>query len=215
MAVALAAGLAMPAQADFLGAKVGMDLFFVATDGSLSSDTQNWNDKSRLSAYAAFEHFIPLVPNLMIRYNQMGTTAAGNELDLSNTDFVFYYQLLDNTGVELDLGMNYRLYSGEARETGDWASTDLDKGVLMGYARSRVNLVGTGLFAFADVSLTNYNRKQISDFQLGMGYSMGLIALDLNLKAGYRQHDFDVRRFNGVNVDVVQDGWFMGAELNF
>ncbi|SHH95159.1 TIGR04219 family outer membrane beta-barrel protein [Ferrimonas marina] len=214
LAVALAAPLALPAQADLLGAKAGLDLFFVNTSGSLEADSPAWDDKSRLSAYAAFEHFVPLLPNVMLRYNQMGTGKEANELDLSNTDFVFYYQLLDNSGVELDLGVNYRLYSGEVRQ-GGWNQEDLDNGVVMGYARTRVNLVSTGLFVFADVSISTFTSDNISDYQLGMGYGLDLPLFDLNLKAGYRQHDFDVKGFSGVTADVTQDGWFMGAELTF
>ncbi|MBY5993728.1 TIGR04219 family outer membrane beta-barrel protein [Ferrimonas balearica] len=216
LAVALAASCAVPAQADVLGVKAGADLYFVSTDGKLEADEQAWSDKSRISAYVALEHFIPIVPNLMIRHNRMGTTGGGSELDLTNTDFIFYYELLDNPGVELDLGVNYRLYSGEASTGNSWTgSQDMDKGVFMGYARSRFNLVGTGLFAFADVSLTNYSDRQISDYQLGMGYTLDILAFDLDLRGGYRQHDFDVKNFSGVTADVSQDGWFMGAELRF
>ncbi len=214
LAVALAAGFAVPAQADVLGVKAGMDLYFVSTDGKLEADEVAWNDKSRISAYAAFEHFIPIIPNLMVRYNAMGTAGQGTDLDLTNTDFIFYYELLDNPGVELDLGVNYRLYMGEAGTSG-WENQDIDKGVFMGYARSRFNLVGTGLFAFADVSLTNYSDRKISDYQLGLGYGLDILAFDLNLRGGYRQHDFDVRHFNGITADVSQDGWFLGAELAF
>ncbi|MBW3164549.1 TIGR04219 family outer membrane beta-barrel protein [Ferrimonas balearica] len=220
LAVALAAVCAVPAQADVLGVKAGMDLYFVSTNGELQGDEAAWKDKNRISAYAAFEHFIPIVPNLMVRYNAMGTVgdggaSSGADLDLTNTDFIFYYELLDNPGIELDLGVNYRLYSGEASRDGSWDSQDIDKGVFMGYARSRFNLVGTGLFAFADVALTNYSDRKISDYQLGLGYGLGLFALDLNLRGGYRQHDFDVKNFNGITADVSQDGWFLGAELAF
>ncbi|MBY6188260.1 TIGR04219 family outer membrane beta-barrel protein [Marinobacter hydrocarbonoclasticus] len=214
LAVALAASVAVPAQADVLGVKAGMDLYFVSTDGKLEADEPAWNDKSRISAYAAFEHFIPILPNLMVRYNALGTAGQGADLDLTNTDFIFYYELLDNPGLELDLGVNYRLYTGEAGTSG-WDSQDIDKGVFMGYARSRFNLVGTGLFAFADVSLTNYSDRKISDYQLGLGYGLDIFAFDLNLRGGYRQHDFDVRNFNGITADVSQDGWFLGAELAF
>ncbi len=212
-AVALSVGLAMPAQADLLGVKGGLDLFSVATDGEINEFEPDWSDKRRLSAYVALEHFIPILPNLMVRYNDLGSSGDGTELDLSNTDFVLYWQLLDNDGIELDLGVNYRQYSGESRA--GWESVDLDKGVVMGYARSRFNLVGSGLFVFADVALTNYNSKQISDYQLGLGYGLDLSLLDLNLKGGYRQHDFDVSRFNGISADVAQSGWFLGAEVQF
>ncbi|GAA5191729.1 TIGR04219 family outer membrane beta-barrel protein [Ferrimonas gelatinilytica] len=190
-----------------------MDLFSMSTDGKSNELDPGWSDKERLSAYVALEHFIPILPNLMVRYNDLGSSGDGTELDLSNADFIFYWQLLDNDGIELDLGVNYRQYDGALRE--GWENVELDKGVVMGYARSRINLVSSGLFVFADVALTNYNSKQISDYQVGLGYGLDLSLFDLNIKGGYREHDFDVRHFKGISADVTQNGWFVGAEVQF
>lgn len=90
------------------------------------------------SLWLAVEHPIPALPNLMVRYNQLGgkdvTTLAGDiEIDgklyqagselvldarLDHLDFVLYYELLDNDLVELDLGLNIKWGDFELRGSG-------------------------------------------------------------------------------------------------
>ncbi|QIZ77777.1 TIGR04219 family outer membrane beta-barrel protein [Ferrimonas lipolytica] len=215
-AFVLAGAVAVPAQADVLGVKVGLDIFSTSTDGSFANADADFNDETHFSGYVAFEHPIPLLPNAMVRYTDLSDSDNGSKLDLSNADLVLYYELLDNPALELDVGLDYRIYMGEADAADMLKSKDLDEGALMGYVRGRFNLIGTGLFAYADIVATDYDDKAISDYQLGVGYTFGLVPLiDMTVKAGFREHSFDVSKFNGISADVTQDGWFGGVEVAF
>lgn len=214
-ALLLSAMSVAPVYADVLAVKVGVDLFNTTTDGDFADAIADFDDESHFSGYVAFEHPVPILPNAMLRYNELSDSGSATDLDLSNVDLILYYELLDNPAMELDLGLDYRIYAGEM--TSDLIKDrDLDEGTVMAYLRGRFNLVGTGLFAYADVVASDYDDKAISDYQLGLGYTFGLIPLlDLSVKAGYREHSFDVSKFNGISADVTQDGWFAGVEVAF
>ncbi|SDI67609.1 outer membrane protein [Ferrimonas sediminum] len=213
-AAAIASLISVGAHADALGVKVGLDLQQSSVDGNVHGSGAGWDDSYRFSGYVAFEHFIPLVPNVMIRHNQQEADGSGSlSADLTNTDFIAYYELLDNGAVELDLGANYRIYSGKLND-GGFNSDDLDDGILLVYAKGQVNLVGTGLFIYTDLSVGSYDDKDISDYQLGLGWELDMLPLNLAVKGGYRQHSFDVSRW-GTNADLEFSGVFAGVELSF
>ncbi|WP_298441436.1 TIGR04219 family outer membrane beta-barrel protein [uncultured Ferrimonas sp.] len=217
LAALIASGLAVaaPANADVLAVKAGLDWFQASTDGSYANTSANFDDEGHVSGFVAFEHPVPLLPNAMVRYNDLGDSNGSNKVDLTNVDLLAYYELLDNPLLELDFGLNYRIYAGEFSNA-NINDSDLDEGVFMGYVRGRFDIVGTGLFAFANVFATDYDDKAIHDLQVGVGYTLDFIPLlDLDLKAGYREHSFDVQDFNSINADLTQDGWFAGVELAF
>ncbi len=105
VAAAVALASAVPAQADtLLGVKVGADAWFANAkiDGNKSDDTSG-------SYYASIEHFIPLVPNFMVRYNNIDT---GN-VAFEQSDLTAYYEILDNDLVALDLGVTVSKFEGD------------------------------------------------------------------------------------------------------
>ena len=115
--------------ATVVGFKVGGDYWKADTNGTFaergrSQQEFNYDSSSQGSIWVAVEHPIPLVPNVKIRQNSLdadgsadvtdfnfgGTSYTGNvttNTDLSNTDFVLYYEILDNDIVSLDLGAAY------------------------------------------------------------------------------------------------------------
>jgi outer membrane protein len=119
LAAAMTLAAALPAQADtLLGVKVGADAWFTnaKVDGHKSDDTST-------SYYASFEHFIPLVPNVMVRYNDIN---AGN-VKFEQSDFTAYYEILDNDLVALDLGVTMSKFAGvkiqQNNSFSDWQPT--------------------------------------------------------------------------------------------
>ncbi|MFI3244879.1 MAG: TIGR04219 family outer membrane beta-barrel protein [Ferrimonas sp.] len=205
-AMLLSLAAAVPAQADLFSVKGGMDLWYSDASGKVRTTSIATDNEVNASVFIAFEHPLPLIPNVRARFNEMET---GN-VDLSNIDLTLYYQLLDSNLIELDFGLNYRAYSGS------FGTTDLDQSVLQAYGYGKVSLPGTGLFVYADVVGSDYDSKATSDYQVGLGFRSPVLYLaDLSFKVGYREHHVDAKRFDGVAVDVTQNGWFAGVQLVF
>ena len=114
-------GVSFTSQADtLLGLYAGAQGWNMQTSGGFSSDGTNANfnfeDKANSNLYVAFEHPLPLIPNIKVQrtiMNTMGETtlnsqysfgdeiyAANTDLNtdvqLTATDFILYYELFDN-----------------------------------------------------------------------------------------------------------------------
>ena len=125
------------AQADtLLGLYVGADGWRTSADGGFANNSQlqsfNFSDKTQKSYYVALEHPLPFIPNIRLQHNQLessgstsldgdftfaGATFAAdtqlqNQTELTNTDYVLYYEILDNDLVSLDLGINGKYING-------------------------------------------------------------------------------------------------------
>ena len=212
-----------------LGAKVGVDAWRLDTEGSATANRANstagdFDSKTQGRIWVAVEHPLPLIPNVMLRASQIDTQGdyaqAGQsgrpEFNLSHTDLVLYYELLDNDIVSLDAGAAYRLMSGELDyQSGSLTSKkDIDSGIFMGYANAEVSLPGIDVYGFLDV-VAGINETNVYDYSAGLGYKFELVAFDVNLRAGYRDFTFDVSKFSGVSADTKTDGYFVGVELDF
>ncbi|WP_144214331.1 TIGR04219 family outer membrane beta-barrel protein [Shewanella donghaensis] len=227
------------AQASTLvGFKVGGDYWQADTSGSFNSDdgvaqTYNYDSDAQGSVWIAIEHPIPLVPNIKIRENRLegkgsqansdftfndhqfsGATTAYN--DLSNTDFVLYYEILDNDIVALDLGAAYKQMHGSIRvqDPGHPEEVDVDSGIVMAYANAEVGVPGLGLYAFADVML-GIDESSVYDINAGLGWKFDGIALDTAIRVGYREFKFDVDDFSSTTQNMSFKGAFAGLELTF
>ncbi|MDO6619339.1 TIGR04219 family outer membrane beta-barrel protein [Shewanella sp. 10N.286.51.B8] len=229
--------------ATVLGFKVGGDYWQADTSGSFNSDdgvgqTYNYDSDAQGSVWIAFEHPIPLVPNVKIRENRLegkgkqtdsnfffndisidGASTAYN--DLSNTDFVFYYEILDNDLVALDLGAAYKQMHGSIRINGTTdagsaisSEVDVDSGIVMLYGSAEVGVPGLGLYAFADVML-GIDESNVYDYNAGLGWKFDGVALDTAIRVGYREFKFDVDDFSRTTQNMSFKGAFAGVELTF
>ncbi|MGX9462079.1 TIGR04219 family outer membrane beta-barrel protein [Shewanella sp. A14] len=223
--------------ATVLGFKVGADYWQADTTNSFNDDSgvahSVNDDSSQGSVWIAVEHPLPFVPNIKIRENRLesssslanadftfndhnfsGVTSVTN--DLSNTDFVLYYEILDNDLVSIDLGAAYKLMSGSLRvaDAGHPEEVDIDSGIIMGYASAQVGMVGLGLFGFADV-LLGVDESNVYDYGAGLGWQFDGIAVDTFVRVGYREFNFDVSNFSGVSQNTDFSGAFAGVELVF
>lgn len=231
--------MATPAQAaTVVGFKVGGDYWNADTSGTFAEKGQpqqsfNYDSSAQGSYWVALEHPIPLIPNIKIRENSLdqkgkmsgadftfnGHDFTGNVTaytDLSNTDFVLYYELLDNDIVSLDLGAAYKLMHGSLRvqDPGHPEEKDVDDGIVMGYANGQVSVPGLGLFGFADV-LVGASESGVYDYSVGLGWEFDGVAVDTRIRAGYREFQFDVNNFSGISADTKFDGYFAGVEIDF
>lgn len=224
--------------ATVVGFKVGGDYWKADTNGTFaergrSQQEFNYDSSSQGSIWVAVEHPIPLVPNVKIRQNSLDADGKmsdadfifndhkfqGNvstKTDLSNTDFVLYYEILDNDIVSLDLGAAYKLMDGEFRvaDAGHPESKAIDSGIVMGYIDAQVGIPGIGLYGFTDIMM-GVDETSVYDYSLGLGWNFDGTALDYRIRAGYRDFKFDVNGFDGVTADMQFKGYFAGIELVF
>ena len=120
-----------------LGLYVGAQAWNMGTSGGFSQSGTNVNfnfeDEAKPSYYAAFEHPIPLIPNIKVQRTEMDTngdvTLDGNftfggelfsintdvtsDVQLSSTDIILYYELFDNDLISFDVGINAKHIDGE------------------------------------------------------------------------------------------------------
>ncbi|MFB2658039.1 TIGR04219 family outer membrane beta-barrel protein [Shewanella xiamenensis] len=221
-----------------VGFKIGGDYWRADTSGTFSDKGQpqqgfDYSSSAQGSYWFAVEHPLPFVPNLKIRENsldQKGSLAnadfsfnghdfKGNVTsytDLSNTDFVLYYELLDNDILSFDLGAAYKLMNGSLRvqDAGHPEEKDVDSGIVMGYASTHVSMPGLGLFGFADLML-GVNESNVHDYAVGLGWQFDGVAVDTRVRVGYREFAFDVNNFSGISADSKFDGYFAGVEIDF
>lgn len=201
VAAAMTLAAALPAQADtLLGVKVGADAWFT----NAKVDSHKSDDVSQ-SYYASFEHFIPLVPNVMVRYSNIDT----GDVEFGQSDFTAYYEILDNDLVALDLGVTMTKFGAVSIRHGDnfndWQPTI--------YGSAELGIPATPLTVFAQANAGKYDGTRLFDGQAGVKYTLGLVAADLNLRAGYRMMDYDFKK--STSGDVKLDGWFAGVEVDF
>ncbi|WP_256377997.1 TIGR04219 family outer membrane beta-barrel protein [Paraferrimonas sp. SM1919] len=250
-ALVIGATMATSVNADSLSFKVGLDAWNPQSNlafgevpnlGNPDATLQAFNTDKKWSgtAYLAVEHFIPLIPNFMIRQNEIevaGSALVNNwkfadypfvnqnvaaDMDASSTDIVLYYELIDKVlglGIfEVDLGVNYRKYKGALRATpiggvddGRRVERSFTDGVIMGYVAAKAHIPGIGLYGFVD-GYVGANAGTHTDYQVGLGWAFTEDE-DLKVKVGYRNMKIDSNDLSKLRLNTELDGVFAGIEL--
>ncbi|MDB2386872.1 TIGR04219 family outer membrane beta-barrel protein [Shewanella sp.] len=228
--------------ATVIGFEIGGDYWQADTGGTFAEKGQpqqdfNYDNSSQGSIWVAVEHPVPLVPNVKIRQNKISDDGGANvtnfnfagkqykgaittDTDLSNTDFVLYYELLDNDIVSLDFGAAYKLMDGNVRVHQVLASGNkhseksIDSGIVMGYVDAQVGVPGLGLYGFTDIMM-GVDESNVYDYSVGLGWNFDGTALDYRVRVGYRDFQFNVNNFDGVTADTQFNGYFAGVEIAF
>ncbi len=191
-------------------------------------------EKESVIFNAAFEHFIPLIPNVRVQYFDMDQVAYGSvdsvdfdgetfdgrvqtSLDLTNYDFTLYYQVLDNW-VNLDVGLTVKAFDGvlilreqDADSSGNYSSskTDIDNILPM--------LYGSAAFEFASLSAgvegsaVSLSGDTAYDLVARLRYQMGFFGAEM----GYRAMGLTVDDVSGIDVDTTIQGPYLSALLLF
>jgi outer membrane protein len=246
LAAALGCALfSVTTQADTIaGVYAGAQAWQTDTTGGFadSSSTANFNfdDETNTSLYIAFEHPVPLVPNVKVVHTTLdnnGTTTldssfsfdgelytANSEVntitELEATDLILYYELFDNDLVSFDVGLNAKYIDG-AFYVEDTASDTQSSGEFSGvipmvYSKVQVGLPFTGLAAYAEGSYLSFDDHELSDYQVAVTYSfIESIAVDMTVQLGYRNVTVDIEDIDDVYADMEFDGVFAGLELHF
>ena len=224
--------LSSNANADALGLYVGGGVWDhdpVGTFGTVGDDVINMEtnlkyvDEKDSYVYAAFEHFVPLVPNVRIERASMGHTgassatfdfngvpvAAGNStVNLDTTDAILYWRLLDNW-VNLDLGFTARKLDADFT-LGD-ETVAVSETIPMLYIAAQFDLPLTGLSIGADINHISYSDASYQDIRLRAIYEMGVIGFELGLKTT----NLELKGLDSVNADLEFKGMMVGAFLHF
>lgn len=208
------------AQADTLGLKAGVDLWNAnPSSASVSNDGANaspdYGTHLRPGLYVAFEHPAPLIPNVMLRYQDVDAKGSGVTSDQEMYDGVLYYQLFDNPLFGIDYGVNVKYFKGTVSGVG--SRQDYSKTIPTGYLAGNVNLPSTGLEVFGNTSMMKFNSNRVVDTQVGLSYDLASIVMtDIQLRAGYRVLNTKLHDVSGgMNVSQNTRGWFMGVGLHF
>ena len=190
--------------------------------------------------YFAFEHPIPVIPNVKMKMTDMssdgngslttslnigGTTITGtptvaSELDFSHTDYTLYWGL-PLPIVTFDFGLTLRQFDGSVSVVttsgpSQTASADLDVVVPMGYLKAGVDIPLTGLSFGGDMNVISYGDTGITDYDLNMTYVLPLIPLlDVGITAGYRSFDVEINPedFGGSSSDLTAKSTVAGPYL--
>lgn len=225
--------------ADVLGGRVGVNLWNQGYDGNVGSGGEQidlerdlgYDDETGSSFYAQFEHPLPLLPNLMLVHTDVDAQADGflngvefddivytgdvdSTIDISHTDFTFYYEVLDNW-VNLDLGITGRHFSEGLSitdaNTGLTGKLDLDDILPMVYGEARFDLPLTGLSVGVVANGVSFDGDVLYDLQAKVAYTF---AFGLGLEAGYRVFDLDYDDDDEF-ADVSIEGGFAGVYWDF
>ena len=234
--VSMVAALALmtgSAQADFLGLYVGTGMWkhapsgdFNSTNGSSIIDLESslgMSSDNEAYLYAAFEHPIPLVPNVRmestalshdgtvngtVTFDGQAGLSGASTISLDSMDTVLYWRILDNW-VNVDLGLAVRKYDGEF--TVGTKTRAISENVPLAYAAAQFDLPFTGLSVGGDFNYASLSGNTINDIRMRLLYEMGTIGFE----GGIRTYSVKLDDADGVNVDMSFDGLFMGVFLHF
>lgn len=237
---AVAAALVSSTHADFLGFEVGAAYWGAKTTGDIryngsSIDMERnlgyGNNMNTNFIWASFEHFVPLIPNIKVQHTKVDDSSTKNSgaitfdnkvysgdisssLKLNQTDFILYYELLDNW-VSLDAGLNFKYIDSSLslNSTVQSASTkDLNFVVPMVYAKAKFEVPTTNVSVESDLSYIGYSGNQFYDFKAGLVYETDI---GLGVTAGYRAEKLELDDISDVYSDVKIEGAYAGIFYHF
>lgn len=238
-----AALLPVTAHADTLGFSAGANSWTQEWDGDVQSgpdtidlDTDlGLDDDTGTNFYIAFEHPIPLIPNVRLQHTELEVSASqvlsrdisfegvtfpngaqvDSNIDLTHTDITLYYEILDNW-VSLDIGLTARVFE-EGISIGSpdipapatsSASLDVDYTIPMLYGSVKFELPLTGMYVGARGNIISYSGDSITDIEATIGYET---EIGLGLELGYRIFDIDYEDASDETADLSVDGIYFGV----
>jgi len=236
--LSLCATFALSASADTVGFEVGAAYWGAKTSGDFNykGDTIDlekdlgYGDKNTNFIWASFEHPVPIIPNLKIQHTSFdesqstntnkvfdGKTYSGvvnSNLKLNQTDFILYYELLDNW-VNLDFGINAKYLNASFSmdsATQSASTKDLNYVVPMLYAKAKFELPLSGLSVESDISYISYDSSAFYDIKGGVSYET---TFGLDATAGYRAEKLKIDDISDFNSDIDIKGFYAGLFYHF
>ena len=229
-------------QADtLLGLYAGAQGWNMQTAGGFSDDGDNrdfnFDTETKTNIYVAFEHPIPVIPNIKLQRTEMDTMGditieqqfefydqlymtnsnLNTDVQLTSTDYILYYELFDNDLISFDFGLTGKHIKGEFIVTNkddpsETSNEDFSFGVPMLYSRLAVGIPFSGFGAYAEGHYLSIGDNTVSDMQAVVTYSlMENLALDVTFQFGYRLAAVEL----DYDFDVLGDTYELYSDLEF
>jgi outer membrane protein len=242
LAVAIIAATPVMAQADLLfTAKAGASMWNAEASGDVDGDVDVGKDGLNLDSennnvlFVAFEHPLPIIPNIKIMKTDLDLTGEGSadytflgqgftgdtssQFDLSHTDLTLYWGIpLPIPYVDINFGLTARQFDGvvsvKEKLTGNEEKEDLNFTMPMGYLNVDI---GTpfGIYARADLNAISYGGNGITDTAIALGYTLPIPLVDVNLEAGHRLISVKTDKdMTDVETDIEVGGMFFGLNVS-
>ncbi|MCK5334595.1 MAG: TIGR04219 family outer membrane beta-barrel protein, partial [Gammaproteobacteria bacterium] len=152
-----------------LGFDAGVYVWQTSTTGTVGVDDSAGMEGDNNVAYFAFEHPIPFVPNVKLQTTDMVAASGTNTIDLSHTDSILYYEILDNF-ISVDIGLTSRAFDGSYDFGTPQAMTDTS---ILLYGSAEVIIPITGLSAGMEVHQDfGADDNKISDIKIRVRYEI-------------------------------------------
>lgn len=206
LAVTLASILSTNVQADALGIYLGGQIWDNQASGTFGDGSSlvdfNLADEKQNSFFIAFEHPLPLIPNLRVASTSLETTGnttlatqfefegetfnadtnVNADFNVSYVDYTLYYELFDNDLVSFDFGLTARDFDGDvtvsaqansgSESVTQSASIEVTDVVPMLYVRTNVGLPLTGLNLYAQGNFLSLDDHTLYDYEVGVSYEL-------------------------------------------
>ena len=198
-----------------LGIDAGYYFWQPTVTGSVAATdvgTQGYSDDSNGVTYLAFEHPVPLVPNVKLQMSEMAAAGTGtNSIDAGHTDTVLYYEILDNF-VSIDVGVTTRAFDGNHINAAG-AATTLDDTVYMLYTAAEVIIPFAGLSVGMEINKDiGLDDNVVNDVKIRLRYQ---IVAGVGLELGQRTVTMSLRERAPLTQDLEFDGTYIAATYTF
>lgn len=210
----------------------------VSSEGEDDFDVEGdlgFDDDSGTTFEAAFEHALPLLPNLRLRHVALDESANGtitssrgfagvefstnervrSDYDLTMTDATIYYSPLDSW-IALDVGITARYADLEVeiaeRDGNRRARADGAAVIPLGHVSVRADLPVSGLYAAGRIDTISAGDNSLSDVSIGLGWETARL---FGIEAGYRELSLELEDADDIEADVDIGGPYVSGSLRF
>lgn len=248
-ALALLVTLNSAASADTIfGLYAGANLWQPQVDGTFGETDNSFDFTSEFdggesdanSYYFAVEHFIPMVPNFMVRSTPVNWSGRSEDasgtlagvitiegdvdasLDVDMIDATGYYELLDNW-ITVDLGVTARMLDGFAAVSGTsdlllpvQDRVELSQTVPMLYGHLRLDLPFSGLAFGVRGNGIDYESNNLIDLEAYLHLEVDLIpTIDFGIQGGVRRLSIKIDDVDNWSSDATLQGAYVGLTAHF
>ena len=197
--------------ATILGFDAGVYSWKSETSGSAGTLDASGLDGTNTVTYFAFEHPIPIVPNVKIQMSDMTVAGAGTDLiDLSHTDSTVYYEILDNF-ISIDVGLTARAFDGSYNIAS--TSTAMTDTSYLLYTAAEVIIPISGLSVGMELSKDmGADKNEINDLKIRVRYQ---VLGGLGLELGQRTVTMNLKENAPTTQDLEFDGTYFAVTYTF